>query len=157
MDCAVCFEYTNECIHPCGHFVCPKCVQRWTQLGNMSCPMCRQPIFLVDETHDKKDIVIHPRLGTFFGVTIRNAHSGRGVVVTHLDKQDLMYRFGIRPGCVITHINGSPIDDHIAVVSILNVAAEQLLKVRVRVHPPMAVFIGRMVHTAWTTSLRRST
>lgn len=155
MECAVCFEFTNECVRPCGHFVCPKCVQRWTQLGNMTCPMCRQHIFLVDETENFEDLAIHPRTGTFFGVTVRNAHSGKGVVVMHLDKRDLMYRFGIRPGCVITHINGLPTNDHIAVVRILDAAAEHLLTVRLRVHRPMFVSVGKTMHAVWTACLRR--
>ena len=42
-DCPVCLDDTRLCQLPkCTHCVCNSCWKNWENIGNVSCPVCRQ-------------------------------------------------------------------------------------------------------------------
>ena len=129
-ECAVCFRETAERTRPCHHPVCDACMQKWIQRNHFTCPLCRQPVFGSDE--DEADaVVIEPSSGTFFGITVRNTGTGRGVQVMRTEPYDLMHTAGVRPGDVLTRINGIPVNDHRVAVLLLERATDQHMRVRI--------------------------
>lgn len=150
-ECVVCLEDTFDRVRPCGHTVCKSCMNKWVMRNKSTCPLCRQPMLGDPEVGSDKAIVIHPRTGTFFGVTVRNTASGEGVLVAHTNPRDLAHASGIRAGAVITHINNIPVNEHRTATLILDSATASETRVRIRTRASLSSF-ARMVRTA---SLRR--
>lgn len=131
-ECAVCFDETTDCVKPCDHPVCRKCVNKWVfSFNGNTCPLCRQPI-LYDTSSNNDDRVVQTHTGSFFGVTVQNTTTGRGVMVTHLEPRDLIHTAGIRTGSIITHINGVPVNEHYAAIYLLEHTTDG--PVRIRLH-----------------------
>lgn len=45
--CSICYEKT-ECVTPCHHFFCIKCIQEWYR-KNDTCPYCRNKIYVINK------------------------------------------------------------------------------------------------------------
>ena len=158
-ECAVCLEETLDRVKPCGHAVCKSCTTRWIARNKCTCPMCRQPMLAdLDDTTSDKAILIDPRTGTFFGVTVCNTVSGEGVRVTQTNPVDLVHASGIRSGMVITHINGMPVNEHQVAILLLNNATASQTRVRLRIRSPIVASIistAGALHTAVSRRFRR--
>ena len=157
-ECAVCLEETLDRVKPCGHAVCRTCTNKWIIRNRCTCPLCRQPMLGDPEDKDKSDntIIIDPRTGTFFGVTVRNTPSGEGVLVTHTDPRDLVHASGIRAGVVITHINNVPINEHQTAILLLEAATTSGTRVRLQTHTTSSLTsVARVIRTAVSRRFRR--
>lgn len=156
-ECAVCLEETLDRVKPCGHAVCNSCATKWMMRKNYTCPLCRQPMLVDLEDEDKSDkaIVIDPRTGIFFGVTVRNTQSGEGVLVTHTDPRDLVHAYGIRAGMVITHINNVPVNEHQTAVFLLEAAVTNETRVRLQTRTSLFTSVARAIRTAVSRRFRR--
>lgn len=156
-ECAVCLEETLDRVKPCGHAVCKSCATKWMMRKNYTCPLCRQLMLVDPEDEDKSanTIVIDPRTGTFFGVTVRNTPSGEGVLVTHTDPRDLVHASGIRSGVVITHINNVPVNEHQTAVLLLEAATTSALRVRLQTRTSSLTTVARAIRTAVSRRFRR--
>tara|TARA_B110001450_G_scaffold255469_1_gene283101 strand:+ start:15995 stop:16510 length:516 start_codon:yes stop_codon:yes gene_type:complete len=157
-ECAVCLEETLDRVKPCGHAVCKSCATKWMMRKNYTCPLCRQPMFGDPEDEDKSanTIVIDPRNGTFFGVTVRNTPSGEGVLVTHTDPRDLVHASGIRANVVITHINNTRVNEPQTAVLLLEAATTSEVRIRLqtRTTSPFTSVV-RAIRTAVSRRFRR--
>lgn len=49
--CSICLENVKKNMKklPCDHVFCTRCIERWTKLGNNTCPTCRRDIVPVVE------------------------------------------------------------------------------------------------------------
>ena len=157
VECAVCFEETMDRVKPCGHAMCKGCATKWISRNKCTCPLCRQPM-LGDPDDDPVSgnaVVIDPRAGTFFGVTVGNTPSGRGVLVTHTDPHDLVHASGIRSGMVITHINNIPVNEHQTAVLLLESTVQGETHVRLSTRTSSFTSIARMIRTSFSRRVRR--
>jgi len=156
-ECAVCLEETLDRVKPCGHAVCKSCATKWMMRKNYTCPLCRQPMLGDPEDEDRSanTIVIDPRTGTFFGVTVRNTPSGEGVLVTHTDPRDLVHASGIRADVVITHINNTPVNEHQTAVFLLEAATTSEVRIRLQTRTSSFTSVARAIRTAVSRRFRR--
>ena len=158
-ECAVCFCETAERTRPCHHPVCDACLQKWILRHHYTCPMCRQPVLGPDDDHatrtDRGSVVIDPSSGTFFGVTVRYTMSGRGVRVTRTVPRDLMHASGVRPGDILTHINGIPVNDPGIAILLLEGATNERVRVRLRTRRPILTAAAQGIRAAFARRFRR--
>ena len=156
-ECAVCLEETLDRVKPCGHAVCKSCATKWIARDKCTCPLCRQPILgdPKDEDRSDKAIVIDPRTGTFFGVTVRNTPSGEGVLVTHTNPRDLVHASGIRANVVITHINNIPVNEHQTAVFLLEAAITGASRVRLQTRTSALTSVVQEIRAAVSRRFRR--
>lgn len=155
-ECAVCLEDTLDRVKPCGHAVCNTCVNKWIVCNRCTCPLCRQPMIgEAEQTEDEEVVIIDPRAGTFFGVTLRNNPSGVGVLVTHTDPRDLVHASGIRTGVVITHINNIPVNEHQTAILLLETATTSETRIRLQTHTSPFTSVAQAIRTAVSRRFRR--
>ena len=157
-ECAVCLEETLDRVKPCGHAVCKGCTSKWVVRNKCTCPLCRQPMLGDPKKKDGEEahaVVIDPRVGTFFGVTVRNTASGEGVLVTQTNPRDLVHASGIRAGVVITHINAIPVNEHETAVLLLEAATLHETRVHLRTRVSPFTSIARVIREAVSRRFRR--
>lgn len=157
-ECAVCLEETLHRVKPCGHAVCKTCASKWIVRNKCTCPLCCQPILGDPGDEEPKNsvaVVIDPRTGTFFGVTVRNTSTGEGVLVTHTDPRDLVHASGIRAGVVITHINNVPVNEHQTAILLLEAATATGTRVRLQTHTSPFTSVARAICIAFSRRFRR--
>lgn len=155
----MCLEETSDRTNPCKHPVCKRCAKKWVQFNHNTCPMCRQPMLGDERDEGSKEAVnIDPRAGTFFGVTVRNASSGRGVIVTHTNPHDFVHASGLRSGTIITHINGIRVDEHQIAVLLLESARSNRTRIRIRTRTqtPYITAAVREIRAAFSRRFRHS-
>ena len=131
-DCIVCMEQTWNALVPCNHRVCASCFEAWNATGHITCPQCRQVV--VDA--GVVPITVHTRVvqcaaNDHWGVCLRDATQGSGILVERSDACDAAYKCGIRVGDTITHFNALAPPNAKSAVDILEVARVNALSVTV--------------------------
>lgn len=137
-ECAVCLQETRNTVQPCGHFVCPACIDTWVEKHHYTCPMCRGILVRLRSDDADSDLKIVLR-GDHAGITLVNAEGG--VRVRRLIPCDRAYRAGLRPGDVITHLNSIPVCTHADAVAIVDRATQSRVD--------LAVTVKRRKRTWW--------
>lgn len=123
-ECAVCLQTTTHVASPCRHAVCRACLDRWMDLGRLTCPVCRG---VVVPAHDGPRGALTVRVdvtapGTHVGITFSNC--ARGVRVVRVHPEDRAAASGMRKGDTVTHINSVRVRDHASAIAMTNRATE---------------------------------
>lgn len=83
--CPICMEVMtqrNVREMPCGHKFHKKCINKWKNEGNRSCPMCREPF---DIPEFRVTVTIEPLVnGTIYETTVLDASNSISNVVTNV-------------------------------------------------------------------------
>ena len=121
-DCAICFNFTNNTVAPCGHVICETCIEKWYRKKScLKCPVCRQTLhsFNGKIIHDA-DFVMFCGESDNYGITLKKCTDG--VVVVKTVKNDIAQTSGLKKNTVITHINGIQVNNHENAIKILDSA-----------------------------------
>jgi len=167
----------------CGHRLHSICLQRHLQTDRRGrCPVCRRvvhdttPRLNVDRTAaPSKAVVVAQSVTTsvaadatpHLGITVGDApHHHHGVVVRRVHRNDAAYRAGLRPGDVLTHVNGIPCASHAQVIAMLEGATHEGRAATCTLRRPLSSRMGRwasrlpacaacVAPTSWRVGARR--
>jgi hypothetical protein len=138
--CVICYYETNNCIAPCEHSFCEKCIERWyRKSGKNTCPLCTKNIASFNASQDlisNADFTLYAKKGEHLGVRLQSLPLNFGVKITSLNHNDIAYKSGIKKGMIITSINNIPITDHICAVKICEASRNTYGFVTIKIRKP---------------------
>lgn len=111
-ECPVCYEELERDVTllSCAHPLHTECLWRCLQYDERGrCPLCRQTIYLISPpmcTAATTSRTLHFRKDVAFGLHLCDTPNGATVV--KCDAAGAGARSGLRPGDVLTHVNGLP-------------------------------------------------
>ena len=60
-SCIICFEYQYKITFPCQHMICIECYQKLLHYEITTCPICRQPIELIQVDTESSQVQLNLR------------------------------------------------------------------------------------------------
>ena len=117
---------------PCSHAVCATCAPRAVFARGMRCPLCRTSVHgaTTAEVGGGRYVTLALGGGVHAGVTLAN--HVHGVSVRGTKKGDAADRHHLRPGAVLTHLNGIPAVSHWDAVQLIDDCTQRGAPVVVR-------------------------
>lgn len=127
--CVVCLEPTANAVRPCHHAVCETCIDAWLARGHPTCPTCRGTLVAarvvpIVPLRGTVHLDVDGAKGAHAGLTLACGLVPGSVVVKCVMKTDRGAASGMRPGDVITHLNGMPVHDHASAVAVVDRATD---------------------------------
>ena len=139
-NCVICYYATNNCLAPCKHSFCEKCIEKWyKKSGRITCPLCTNKLASFNASQDlisNADFILYAKPGQHLGITLRSWTIMKGVKVIGLDANDIAYKSGIKKGMVITSINNIPVTDHTSAIKICEASKDTYGLVTIKILKP---------------------
>ena len=144
MECVACLEHTKSTVVPCGHPICDTCAHKWMNMGQRTCPTCRQAFvtlssFGIDPPERGERIItmsFDENNVEHVGITLVTEATSSRVVVCRVERDDMAYRHGIRANYCITRINSIKVSDHQTAIAVIEAAREASIPLTLHVRPP---------------------